>query len=572
MSPVAHTASPASGYARVPDRSLSLVHGIPLEEEPGLGALTLPGWLREVTHKFGPREAVVQPPLRWSYTDLQTRATEVARALIACGVGKGTRVAILTTNRPEFLSAFFGTALAGGIAAPLSTFSTSAELASLLTASAASVLLFEPRVLKKDFLEMVLTLAPEVARGTAGGLASPRYPYLRHTVALDLGAPVGTVEPWAAFLTRGNGIADSLVEARAATVMPADPAALFFSSGTTGKPKGVLNAQRGIAIQLWRWPRIFGLGEDVRCWVANGFFWSAPFGMGIGGALSVGGTLVLQSTFQPEQALALMEAERVNCPMGWPHQWAQLVAARNFSSVDLSAMRYVAAESPLAKHPTVKVDWQEPTRIYGSSETFTLSSAYPAGTPEELLKGAHGFPLPGMTIKVVDPFSGETLPTGTRGELAVKGTTLMLGYVGTPLDETLDAEGYYRTGDGGYVDEDGRVYWEGRLNDIIKTGGANVSPLEVDTLLRQFPGVKLSQTVGVPDELLGELVVSCVLPHDGAALDEAAIQAFARKHLASFKVPRRVLFLAERDFGQTGSAKVKTAELRKLAAERLAPH
>lgn len=559
------------GFATVPDTSKSLVHGIPLDEEPGLGTLTLPGWLREVTARFGLREALVQhrPNLeRWSYDDLWNRSVGVARALIASGVGKGTRVGILMTNRVEFVVAFFGTALAGGVATPLSTFSTERELDQLLAASAVSVLLVEPRVLKKDFGAMVLDLAPEIAQGPTGAIASLRYPYLRHTVALDESA--AGFETWQRFLARGECVSERIVEARAATVTPADPGGLFFSSGTTGKPKGILNAQRGIAIQLWRWPRIFGLDGDVRCWVANGFFWSAPFGMGIGGALSTGGTLVLQPTFQAEEALALMEAERVNCPMGWPHQWAQLAAASNWNGVDLSAMRYVAAESPLAKHPTVRVGWPEPTRIYGNTETFTLSSAYCAGTPEEILKGAHGFPLPGMTIKIVDPFSGNIMPIGQRGELAVKGATLMLGYLGVPLDDTLDEEGFFNTGDGGYVDAEGRVYWEGRLNDIIKTGGANVSPVEVDTLLLQCPGVKLSQTVGVPDELLGELVVSCVLPHEGAKLDEATIREFASKRLASFKVPRRVLFLAEKDFAQTGSAKVKATELRKLAANRLA--
>jgi acyl-CoA synthetase (AMP-forming)/AMP-acid ligase II len=561
------------GFATVPDTSRSLVHGVPLAEEPGLGTLTLAGWLRDVTTRFGSREALVQhrPNVeRWSYADLWARAMEFARALIACGVGKGTRVGILMTNRVEFVTAFFGTALAGGVAVPLSTFSTAPELDQLLTASAVSVLLVEPRVLKRDFLAMIEELAPEIAQAPRGAIASLRYPYLRSAVALDSDAPIGGFETWRQFLARGDTVSERLVEARAATVAPADPGALFFSSGTTGKPKGILNAQRGIAIQLWRWPRIFGLDEAARCWVANGFFWSGPFGMGIGGALSIGGTLVLQSTFQPEQALALMEAERVNCPMGWPHQWAQLAAASNWNSVDFSAMRYVAAENPIARHPTVKVDWPEPTRIYGNTETFTLSSGYCSGTPEEILKDAHGFPLPGMTIKVVDPFSGVTLPIGERGELAVKGATLMLGYVGVPLDETLDEEGYFRTGDGGTVDAEGRVYWEGRLNDIIKTGGANVSPVEIDALLLQCPGVKLSQTVGVPDDLLGELVVSCVLPHTGVKLDEATIRDFARKSLASFKVPRRVLFLAEKDFAQTGSAKVKTAELRKLAAERLA--
>jgi len=561
------------GFAAVPDASKSVVHGIPLEQEPGLGTLTLPGWLREITTRFGAREALVQHRPnreRWSYDELWARSVEVARALIACGFGRGARVGILMTNRVEFIAAFFGTMLAGGLAVPLSTFSTERELDQLLTASAVSVLLIEPRVLKKDFLAMIGERAPEITRSACGSIGSPNYPYLRRVVALDVDEPCGSVETWQDFLAGGRAVNERLVEARALAVVPADPAAIFFSSGTTGKPKGILSAQRAIAIQLWRWPRIFGLDGDVRCWVANGFFWSAPFGMGIGGALSAGGTLVLQPTFQAEEALALMEAERVSCPMGWPHQWAQLAAASNWNSVDLSAMRYVAAESPLAKHPTVKVDWPEPTRIYGNTETFTLSSAYCAGTPEDILKGAHGFPLPGMKMKVADPFTGKTVPVGERGELAVKGATLMLGYLGVPLDETLDEEGFFHTGDGGYVDAEGRVYWEGRLNDIIKTGGANVSPVEIDTLLLQCPGVKLSQTVGVPDDLLGELVVACVLPHAGARLDEATIQNFARKHLASFKVPRRVLFLTEADFAQTGSAKVKAAELRKLAAESLA--
>jgi fatty-acyl-CoA synthase len=159
---------------------------------------------------------------------------------------------------------------------------------------------------------------------------------------------------------------------------------------------------------------------------------------------------------------------------------------------------------------------------------------------------------------------------GERGELAVKGPTLMLGYLGIPLDETLDEQGFFRTGDGGYVDREGRFYWEGRLNDIIKTGGANVSPVEVDARIMQYPGVKISQTVGVPHETLGEIVVSCIVAHDGLSLDAQAIRAFAREQLASFKVPRQVLFLDEGQLDQTGTAKVKTAALRKLAAERLA--
>jgi acyl-CoA synthetase (AMP-forming)/AMP-acid ligase II len=146
----------------------------------------------------------------------------------------------------------------------------------------------------------------------------------------------------------------------------------------------------------------------------------------------------------------------------------------------------------------------------------------------------------------------------------------MLGYLGAPLDETLDHEGYFRTGDGGYVDEAGRLVWEGRLNDIIKTGGANVSPVEIDSVIIDCPGVKLSQTVGVPHDSLGEIVVTCIVRHDGAQLDEATVRDFARAKLASYKAPRRVLFFSEGDVALTGSAKVKTADLRDLVAKALA--
>jgi len=367
------------------ERPLSIISGPPLAEESGLGALTLGGWLREVTGQHGSREALVlregDEVTRWSYEELWERANAVARALLACGAGKGTRVGILMTNRPEFLSAVFGTALAGGVATTLSTFSTAAELEHLLQASACSVLLLERRVLKKDFADMLVELEPAVAGAGAGELASLTFPFLRHVAAI--GGGTGMVENWDEFLSRGEGVSPSLVEAAAAAVKPADPGALFFSSGTTSRPKGILSAHRGVAIQLWRWRRFYATREDVRAWSANGFFWSGNFGMAIGGSLSAGGSLVLQRTFDPAEALALMEQERATMAIAWPHQWEQLEAAPNWSQVDLSSLKYVSPKTPLGRHPTVKTDWQEPICAYGNTETFTISAIFPSGTPEE---------------------------------------------------------------------------------------------------------------------------------------------------------------------------------------------
>jgi acyl-CoA synthetase (AMP-forming)/AMP-acid ligase II len=560
--------------AMIDQHALSIVGGAPLRAESGLGSLSIPGYLREVTTRYAEREALVlrsaEGIQRWTYATLWERSTEVARALLAAGVGKNSRVGIMMTNRPELLAAVFGTALAGGIAVPLSTFSTAPELRYLLRTSAVSILLFEPCVLDKDFVRILSDLEPEIRSAAPGQLLSREFPFVRR-MAIVGGAPGGgAIESWSDFLAPGRALSPELVEATAAAVQPSDPGMLFFSSGTSAQPKGILNSHRAVAIQLWRWRRLYDDLEDgVRCWPANGFFWSGVFSMALGVTFSRGGALVLQPTFEPAAALELLQAEAVNLPLCWPHQWSRLSDAPNWTKVDLGSLRYVDRESPLGRHPTVRTDWREP-RGYGVTETFTVVAACIAGAPPEAFGDSHGEVLPGNTVKIVDPTTGAVMRRGERGEIAVKGPTLMLGYVGVPVDETLDAQGFFRTGDAGRVDESGLLYWEGRLSDIIKTGGANVSPLEVDAVLNTYPGIKFAHTVGVPHDALGEIVVACAVPHEGVALDEAAIRDFLRERLASYKVPRRVLVFREGELSLTGSAKVKSGALRELAAKRLA--
>ncbi len=543
-------------------QSLSIVSGPPLSEEPGLGALTLPGFLREVTLAYAEREALAFPTpdgvLRWTYAELWERTVEVAQALRACGVSKGSRVGVLMTNRPEWITAVFGAAMAGAVAVTLSTFSTQAELDHLLRASGVSVLLYERRVLKTDFDAVLGELGI-----SQNPVRSVSYPFLRQVV------PLG--EEWEAFIARGADEPRELVEAGAAAVDPSDAAVLFFSSGSTSKPKGILSAHRGVCIQMWRFRRMYGFDPQdmIRCWAANGFFWSGNFGMSLATTLACGGALILQPTFNPAEALELMAAERVNFPFAWPHQWAQLEGAPNWGAVDLSSVRYVDYRTPVAHHRTVSSEWYEPGHAYGNTEMFTINTCYPANTPAEIHADSSGVPLPGNTVKIVDPLSGEIVARGERGEICVKGPTLMLGYVGTPLSETLDAEGFFRTGDGGYLDDRGRLYWEGRLTEIIKTGGANVSPLEVDEVLEAYPGVKAVKTVGVPHDTLGEVVVACIVPQEGASLDAEQIRGFLRERLASYKVPRHVLFLDSDALSVTGTGKLKAGELKQLATEKL---
>ncbi len=555
---------------------LSIVSGPPLADEPGLGTLTLPGFLRDVTQAYGQREALAwrgpDGVTRWTYAQLWERSIEVARALRGAGLGKDGRVGVLMTNRPEWLAAVFGTSLAGGVAVTLSTFSTPSELDHLIRASAVSVLLFERRVLAKDFAADLAALEPAIAASRPGALDSRRYPFLRRLVAL--GDPAPGSQSWAEFLAGGAAAPREVVEAGAAAVAPSDAAVLFFSSGSTSRPKGVLSAHRGVCIQLWRFKRMYGFTPDdrVRGWTANGFFWSGNFTMVLGSTLAGGGCLVLQSTFDAAAALELIQAERVNFPFAWPHQWAQLEAAPNWDRVDLSSVRFADFKTPIAHHPTVSGEWHEPGHAYGNTETFTITTGFPANTPPDVHADSFGVALPGVTLKIVDPLTGRVVPRGQAGEIRVKGPTLMLGYLGVPLDETLDPQGYFPTGDGGYLDDAGRLYWQGRLTDIIKTGGANVSPREVDEALMDHAGVKVAQTVGVPHPTLGEVVVSCVVPHDEAALDAGQLVAFLRERLASYKVPRHVLFFRADEVALTGNAKIKAGQLRDLAARRLAVH
>jgi len=450
----------------------------------------------------------------------------------------------------------------------ISTFSTESELADVLARSGCTVLLMTPRILNKSFDRLLLTRAPGLMHCAQADTRSAEFPFLLRLVVADSTASA-PFTGWSDFIALGATVPDSVVNERSAALSPADPAMLFFSSGSTSQPKGILSSHRAVSLQCRRMQAQQGLGNGVRSWTANGFFWSGNFAMVLGATLHAGGCLVLQTHFEPDEAIRLIEQEQVEFVFAWPHQWSKLIESPRWRSADLHCVKYVDRDAPLAAHPSIHSDWIEPRHCYGNTETFTLITAFPANTPAEAAAHSHGQILPGNIVKIIDPVSDQICSLGETGEIAVKGPTLMMGYLGIPLDESLDDMGFFRTGDSGWLDDAGRLFWCGRLSDIIKTGGANVSPLEVDAVLREHQAVKLCQTVGVPHNELGEIVVGCVILFDDQQVSEAALRDFAAVKLAAYKVPRRILFLSEDKVTLTGTAKIKTAELRTLAAQWL---
>jgi fatty-acyl-CoA synthase len=532
------------------------------ETEGGIGPLTLGGFLAEVARRHRDREALAfresgaSDVTRWTYADLGHEARRIGRGLLAAGVGKGTRVALLMGNRPSWVASAFGVAMAGGVLVPLNTLYEPPELEHALIDSDAAVLLLQEGLGRRAYLDQIMQLV--------GSLPSLRFPFLRRIVCLRTGS-------WDDLCAEGTKVPEEHLHASSTRVSPFDDAIVIYTSGSTAQPKGVLHSHRAPSLQSWRFVRHLCLDADDRTWSAYPLFWSAGFSMVMGATLAAGGCLVLQERFDPGEALALLESERITTPFAWPHQSADLETHPDWSRRDLSALRHVEGFTGLGRHPTVEVgDQWSPRAAYGLTETFTILSSLPADTPAEERAGNQGAILPGMQVRIIDPNTGTSQPFGVEGEMAVKGTSLMKGYLGVAPEACFDADGFFHTRDAGFVDEHGLLHWTGRTDDLIKTAGANVSPVEIETALLECPGLKAALAVAVPHPTLGEMVVLAAVAQGGWDITESDVQDFLRGRIASYKIPRRVLFFDEGDLAQTGTAKIKTAELRSLAVARLA--
>jgi fatty-acyl-CoA synthase len=523
--------------------------GPPLSALGELGDLTLGGFLRSVCAKYARREALVfDDPLladatvRWSYHDLLKHSYAIARGLIARELPVGAGVGVLMGNRPEAIAAIFGTALAGGVVVPLSTLATDGE-------SAAMIRMADP----------ALVLTQRSLRGRP-----------LPTTAPCPSVAVGTDE-WTQFLDDGSDVDDMMVEDRGASASADDVGLILFSSGTSAEPKGMVHRHRAPTLQFYVQADLFRRTTDSRVWAPLPLFWTAGFTTAMGPTLAGGGTFVLQEVFEAGAALALMARERVTEPYVLPHQGAALAEHADWLTTDLSSLREVYGKSVFTRHPTVHGDptWLPPAG-YGMSETCASVICHRWDTPRHEMASFTGRLTPGLRLRVLEPATGGPLPPGETGELALTGPTVLVHYLGKTAEESLTADGFLRTGDLGYVEPSGKVHWVGRMTEMIKTAGANVAPAEIETALRTCREVRRARVVGLPDPRLGEVVTLCVELVDGASITADELTSFLAERVASYKVPREILFLAPGELPTTANGvKVRNDDLIRMAAERL---
>jgi fatty-acyl-CoA synthase len=526
-------------------------------------------FLAEVAARHGDRRAVVGAGRSLTYRGLESESRALARALVGAGVVKGARVALLMANRPEWIVSAFAVGMLGGVLTPVNTFAGREEQDYILRHSDASALLMQPVLRGHAFLDDLLEAHPGIEAGAPGRLLVRTLPQLRRVVSLDLEAPRGGVETWNGLLARSGAVPEALLDDLIDEVVPSDDGLVIYTSGTTAQPKGVLHTQRAALLQGWRFADMLRFTPDDRLYTTYPFFWTAGIAMSIGAALAAGACLLLDEIFDPGAALDLIETERATAIHAWPHQHKALGEHPSAAGRDLTSVRKVDFSSPLAKLAGIEEDVYGAGASYGLSETFTIASALPADAPLEMRRASSGVPWPGMQLRIVDPETGRELERGAEGEIAVKGCTLMRGYYKVPRENVFDEQGFFRTQDAGSIDADGRLHWTGRLSNLIKTGGANVSPVEIQRLLESHPQVKVGIPVGVDHPTLGEALVLCAVPVEGARIDEDELRGWLRARLAAYKVPRRVLAFRPDELSYTGNQKVQVEPLRKAALARL---
>ena len=543
---------------------------------------TLAAMLDSVARQYPDRPFVITDQGTLSYAELAQWSARLARGLVAAGVAPGERVGLFLPNGAEMIAARFAAARAGAVAVPISFRLHARELAGLLTLSGASAL-----VTMEAFREVdALAALDEIVPGWDQPGGQRALPGLRVIVTVpDPGsAPRRPAAVTLSGLERGADAAlDAELARLAAAGRPADLSTIFYTSGTTGVPKGVMYTHDMELRSAYGSAYARGFEDGRRIMFALPLNHCFAYIEGLVAAMFVAGTVVVQAAFDPVATLAAIERYQVGEALFVPTMSLALVAAAAASSYDVSGLHSVmsaASAAPASLWGELgKLGVEQLVTAYGMTETAAASTFTRPGGPVDDLEHTVGYPKPGgiagdpamggqvVEYKTVDPVTGADLPAGAEGELAARGPIVTAGYFEQPEATAAAAlpGGWLRSGDLGYVRADGALVLTGRAKDLYKCGGELVMPAEVEEFLNRRPDVVQAFVVGIPDARLGEVGCAWIVPRDGAAPDAAEIIAECRAELARFKVPAHVLTVSAAELPLTASGKVQKFRLAERA-------
>ncbi len=533
-----------------------------------------PVFIRELELRYADRELIVFEGQRLTYGEAAKHSEQLARGMLAAGVSKGTRVGILMPNSPDFVLTWLAAARIGAIIIPINTFYKPKELAFVLRHADIQVLLMVSSLLNNDYLERLETCIPQLVdhqseQSATEPLLLAEFPFLRQIYVWG-----ESDRPWGRShhdlrTPKNTSVDSSYLRSVENCVCPADPLAIIYSSGSTSDPKGAIFTHGSIIRHSYNLNGWRDLQAEDRIFSPMPFFWVGGLVFTLHCALHKGACLICEEAFEPAQTLKLLESERATVVTGWPHYGKAMVDDPSFGERDLSSVRAgnIYALLPPSARPA---DPELRSNALGMTETCGPHSIDHMDVDlDEEMRGSFGRAPEGVEHKIVHPVSGEILPTGTDGELCVRGYNVMQGLYKIEREDCFDADGFYHTGDSGYLNEDGFLFFKARLGDMIKTAGANVTPREVEIAIEAQTEVQSSYVVGLPHPDRGQEVAGVVILSPGESLEAAELRRRLKQELSAYKVPRQLFFCSKDEIPFTDSGKVDKRRLIEYLSTKL---
>ncbi|MCE2511399.1 MAG: FadD3 family acyl-CoA ligase [Acidimicrobiia bacterium] len=514
---------------------------------------TIPALVDEAAARFGDTEGLVDGDLRLRFAELRDRVDRMAAALGAWGLAPGDRVGLWGPNWWEWAVAALGVHVAGGVVVPVNTRFKGDETAFVLDRSRARLLFCSTGFLGTDHLDLL--------RSADGGVPS----CVEQIVALRGPVPPGVVG-FSDFVTQApeSASADAVPE-----VSDRDPCHIMFTSGTTGRPKGVVLNHGAICRAYRSWAEVIGLRHGDRYLIVNPFFHSFGLNAGILACLMAGATMIPHPVFDVPSVMARIPTERVSVLPGPPAIYQTILNHPDLDTFDLSTLRLAVTGAAAVPVPMIeamrdRLGFEVVVTGYGLTEASGIATMCRHDDPPSTISATSGRAIDDVEVRVVGP-GGAELPRGEPGEIVVRGYNVMDGYLDDPgaTASAIDADGWLHTGDIGTMDAAGYVAITDRLKDMFICGGFNAYPAEIEAAMLAHPAVGQVAVVGRPDDRLGEVGHAFVVPAPGASTTEAAgaeLVAWCRQRMANYKAPRGVTFTD--DLPLTASGKVRKHDLR----------